>query len=360
MIPFLTFKYTVAAQSESEAFNAHYMLINEIVEVGSTPEVDAFNWWQYVLIIYVSISAILLFRYILNISKLVKSIRQNSKMEYGSYFIVLTQKNESAYSFLKYIFLDKNSYENGHVNQEIIEHEIAHLNQKHTYDLLFIELIRVLLWVNPLWAFYKKALQLNHEFSADRVVVNKTKNLAKYLQLLIVPSNTSMMDLSSPFNYLTIKKRITMITKNTTPKFPMLKKAVVLPVLVVAISIFSTKEMLAQDSSIAKEKKTVEMKLNENGATEFQLKEYEVLTKKYFTKEAKNVKMPTKIDFRKMEEIYLQMNNLQQEKQLIVFMPKIKEILSSEKVNSERDKVIEGLLALFTVDYSQYMMLIKK
>lgn len=97
--------------------------------------------------------------------------------------IVSVDKDFPPFSFLNYIFInDKKLSE--HNMRRIIAHEIIHINQYHTFDILFIELITVLQWFNPFVWLYKKSLQETHEFLADYGVIAQGFSAAKY-QLLI-------------------------------------------------------------------------------------------------------------------------------------------------------------------------------
>src|SRR5690606_39609713 len=71
----------------------------------------------------------------------------------------------------------RNEYENNQIDQELFVHEKAHITQKHSLDILFIEALQILFWFNPLIYLYKKAMKLNHEFLADQKVDRKSTRL---------------------------------------------------------------------------------------------------------------------------------------------------------------------------------------
>jgi beta-lactamase regulating signal transducer with metallopeptidase domain len=87
-------------------------------------------------------------------------------------------------------------------------------NPKHSLDILLIETLKVLFWFNPIFIFYKKAIQLNHEFLADEKVVKSHNDVPFYQNLLISKANANpTYYLASNLNYSVTKKRLIMMTK---------------------------------------------------------------------------------------------------------------------------------------------------
>ena len=96
-------------------------------------------------------------------------------------------------------------------------HEQAHASQKHTADILFIEVLKVVFWFNPLFYLYKKEIKLNHEFLADRAVLKKGLDASVYKELLLsFSSNQNNLSLVNAINYSSIKKRFTVMKKQTS------------------------------------------------------------------------------------------------------------------------------------------------
>ena len=73
-----------------------------------------------------------------------------------------------SFSFLHHIVITRRDYE---LNFDtVLSHELAHVRQRHSWDVLLVEVLRVLFWFNPFLVFYKKSLQQVHEYLADREV----------------------------------------------------------------------------------------------------------------------------------------------------------------------------------------------
>src|SRR5690554_2641468 len=131
-------------------------------------------------------------------------------------FLVLNDTVKSPFSFYDRIYLNKSQWVNGKINPEILHHEQAHIQQKHTLDILFIELLKVFLWFQPFLYVFKRLMQENHEYLADEYSLSKTQDVKHYQQLILNFYNqpSKELQLSSSFYFSNLKKRFIMM-KNT-------------------------------------------------------------------------------------------------------------------------------------------------
>jgi TonB family protein len=211
---------------------------------------------NYILFVYLAVTLFLLTRFLINVYTLFKKVRKNVSVPYNGAKLVLTTDMHVPHSFLNYIFIYKEDFEKGKVEKEIFSHELAHISQQHSLDVLFIELITVFAWINPLLFLYKKSIQLNHEFLADDFVLRTSSSPRDYQYLLLDKAmQPSVLVLSSSFNYLQTKKRIIMMTKKTSFRTAILKEIAVIPLIIITGFLFSTK-VIAQDSKKTAQKQT--------------------------------------------------------------------------------------------------------
>lgn len=203
------------------------------------------NVFYLFIIIYTSISAIFLIRFVFNLWKIIKLINNSSKDLNSSPKIVLSQKKTLPYSFFQFIIVSKTEYEKGQIDYDLIIHEQAHCSQHHSFDIVFMEIIKIIFWFNPIIWILKKEIQLNHEYLADKKVL-QTQNLKSYQDILLnlVFRNNSTY-LASNFNYSLTKKRLIMMTKNNSSMKSMVRKITIVPlVLILAVSLtFSQKNV---------------------------------------------------------------------------------------------------------------------
>ena len=157
-------------------------------------------------------------------------LREKGNIHYFKNFTrILVPESSIAFSFFKSIFLGekipKREY-NG-----IISHELVHIKQHHTLDLLFFELMRIANWFNPLVYVYQNRISELHEFIAD-AQVPKTEREAHYELLLSQAFQTQHISFVNQFFKTSlIKKRIVMLQKTKSKKVWQLKYLMLVPVL---------------------------------------------------------------------------------------------------------------------------------
>ena len=256
IIPFVTFEFiefveTAPVIQYDEPINIEKAEVvlnqNPTIEKVITAQ-ESIDYLPYVFwSIYVSISLIFLFRFSKNYFKLIVKSKINPSVKYKNASLILLEEKTLPHTFLNFIFVNSEDFKNKNIEDELFAHEMVHVNQKHTLDILFIEFLKALLWFHPLFYLYKKAIQLNHEFLADEEIVNTYNNVPYYQNLLLHKSNgNTTIYLASNLNYLITKKRLLMMTKNTSKKLALLKKVAALPILAGLIYFFCI-EIIAQE-----------------------------------------------------------------------------------------------------------------
>ncbi|QTD38871.1 M56 family metallopeptidase [Polaribacter batillariae] len=201
---------------------------------------ESINFSQIILGIYLFIFAMLLFRFGRNLFKIIRKIGQNEKVNHGKATLVLVNDKILPHTFWNFIFINKNDFNDGKIEAELFTHELTHVTQKHTFDVLFIELLQAIFWINPLFIFLKKAIQLNHEFLADEKVINLYKNPFQYQHLLLNKAAwNNEYYLASNLNYSLTKKRLEMMTTQSSKTIIWLKKLAVMPLLAAFIFLFA-------------------------------------------------------------------------------------------------------------------------
>lgn len=198
------------------------------------------NFGDILNVIYILIGLIFLVRFIYNLYELMFKIKTEEKIKDQEITYILDLDSNQPYSFWKYIFIPKKQLKSLH--QNLIDHEKAHCIQKHSLDILLIEIFQILFWFNPFIYFYKKSIKLNHEFLADEYVLQRNSDLKTYQhQILdcIATQNPSMM--ASNFNFILTKKRLLMMTKNTSKRKVKILSFASLPFILSAFVLFSQK-----------------------------------------------------------------------------------------------------------------------
>jgi hypothetical protein len=116
--------------------------------------------------------------------------------------------------------------------EQILSHEKVHVKQKHTLDLLFFELLRIVFWFNPMVYIYQSRISALHEFMADAGVVKNVKKQEYFQQLLNSAFNTRDISfINQFFNHSIIKKRIVMLQKTKSNSVSKFKFLIILPLM---------------------------------------------------------------------------------------------------------------------------------
>ena len=279
--------------------------------------------------LYVIVMLALLLRLSHNMFRLLSNVKKGKRIVYNKKKLVLIKENLVPFSFGSYIYINEADYTNGLIADEMIRHEQAHIEQRHSLDIIFIELLIVFCWFNPVLYLYRRKIKQNHEFQADEAVLKKDNNVTRYQNILIsIISKSGSTGLASSFNYSTIKKRFIMMKKVTSQRKARCRKTLLLPALLLAICMFSA-HTIAIEPPMILPTSTDENKVAEEefiipgkGVSDELLKEYQDIVNKYLEVDTgKEIKWKTmdlsEEDLQRLYIIHVQMNEEQRKKQLI-------------------------------------------
>ncbi len=217
-------------------------------------EKSPMNWSLILWTIYGLGVAGFSFRFMFNLLKIWKRIRNNPKTKHSTIYRILLKEHLPPHTFLKYIFLNKQKFETKSIPNSVLLHEETHAIQRHSLDVLFLEVLQVVFWFNPLIYVYKKTIKLNHEFLADSAVLNGQEDHLNYQNtLLSYLSNDNFnthqsVGIANAINYSSIKKRFIIMKKQTSKKGIAIRSLLLLPVLALMLYGFSQKNVITQNT----------------------------------------------------------------------------------------------------------------
>jgi len=184
--------------------------------------------------LYLVISLLLLVRMAMGITHLLLKKNSSETIQKAKAQLVLLEEHSAPHSFFGYIYLNRQDYRSGKIPEEIIIHELVHYREKHSLDILFVELLKVLFWFNPFIYLYKKAIRINHEYIADETVLECSVKITTYAsQLMNVATYKRTGSLVSNFNFTVTKKRFKMMCEKSSKNIIRWKKILLLPVFMV-------------------------------------------------------------------------------------------------------------------------------
>jgi beta-lactamase regulating signal transducer with metallopeptidase domain len=269
LVPFLSFQ--VNQQTPDVLENIYLPAIlpitqeqSPIVTTAPVPAPATLSLTLIALIVYVLVTLVLLVRFIRNLFRIRQAIAGNQVLHYHEAWLILVNNDIPAHSFLQYVFMSRADYNDPNTRHSLLTHELSHVRQRHSWDILFIELLQVFYWFNPTYIFYKKAIQLNHELQADDTVIKIHGDIPGYQHLLLDKiQHQHIIRLTSSFNYFITKKRLTMMTKSSNRTRMTCLQLALLPLFLCAIFLFSGR-------TYAQDKKTSEKKARTTTGSEKQ------------------------------------------------------------------------------------------
>lgn len=228
--------------------------------------------------IYILITLILLIRFGRNIYAINRLKKGCDLVEDSGIKVVLRSDISTSFSFLNYMFTNKERYEQGSLPPEIIEHEKLHIKQNHSIDIIFIEFLQCIFWFNPFIYFIRKAVKLNHEFLADAFVLGGSTSTYDYQKILLDFTEKQLLSsplLASNLNYGFTKKRLNMMTKNTNKFKSMIKQIAAAGIITSTFWVGGETDVIAQEKEIKSElelKQTLDTKGSLNPAVPLDIK----------------------------------------------------------------------------------------
>ncbi len=165
-----------------------------------------------------------------NLLKIYRLYKQNRREKAGKIILIRVPGLKNAFTFLKYIFIEKNLKPD--VQAKIITHEKVHVEELHTWDLILIQILKISFWFNPLIYLFEKQIKEVHEYIADQKVIKKF-NKKEYLNLLLQNrfQNYELSFVQTFFQKSILKKRIKMQNKKQSPKIHYVKYAGIMAVI---------------------------------------------------------------------------------------------------------------------------------
>ena len=200
------------------------------------------------LLVYAAGMVLFLFRTLLHVFSLYRALSTGSVSRTGEAVMVKTEKYTSAFSFFNYVFINPSVSEQE--AGEILNHEMVHLRQKHWFDLLLVEMMSLIQWMNPFVWIYSALVRQNHENLADEEALQSTSDPAGYrAALLNQVFNARLISLSNSFNFSFYTNRFEMMKKKTYSSYRKLRLLLVLPVFAILFYAFSMPEYVYAGSA---------------------------------------------------------------------------------------------------------------
>jgi len=189
--------------------------------------VQHFTFDDAIVYTYIAGAVIGLLVLLFRLRKLYILTRNNHSIYKDQYKLIHLNDENTAFSFFNYLFIGSNVPQ----AETIIAHELVHIRQKHSVDIIFLEIMKIVNWFNPFIYLIQRSLKTIHEYIADEQTAAYEQDALAYSSFLL--NNAYGIQGSSIahsfFNYNLLKKRIIMLNKNRSGKLARLKYLAALP-----------------------------------------------------------------------------------------------------------------------------------
>jgi TonB-dependent SusC/RagA subfamily outer membrane receptor len=200
-----------------------------------------FGWMDFVLIGSSIITMVLVIILCVQIFK-IQILKKKSEVTPMDGFDFINTKEENApFSFFNNLFWKETISLQDEGGQQIFKHEITHIQQKHTWDRIYCQIVASIFWMNPINWIIQKELITIHEFIADEEAVGNADVAAFAKMLLQTHYGNHFLNPTHQFFYSSIKRRIIMLTTSKHIKYSYARRLMVLPILVIAVGLVSIK-----------------------------------------------------------------------------------------------------------------------
>ncbi len=191
---------------------------------------SAIHWTTILQICYITISLGLIVNVVRGIYR-IYSIRPVRQSKNGAVDIVYHRESIQPFSFLNKIFIPEN------YPQEYLEvvtaHELSHIEQGHSVDILCSRIARAVLWVNPLIYLFDAYLKEVHEHFADKKILSEYDYKTYQRALRFSAFQSLGLSMAHAFNCHNILKRLSQMKKNKSTKSTKLLYVAILPIIII-------------------------------------------------------------------------------------------------------------------------------
>ncbi len=241
LLPLLQLQIWQWKSKNPQVINLAAIMVTNAHEKETTGHSLSLSLPGFILLGYGIIAVCLLLSFTSGLLKLIKMKKHYPSEKVGDVLFINTDLQQAPFSFFKNLFW-KNSIDiSDETGRQIFRHELAHIEQKHSSDKLFLQIITLIFWANPFYWLIQKELSLIHEFIADEKAIDNKDAEAFALMLLQSQFGKNTFLPLQSFNYSPIKRRLRMLTSLSKTNYSYARRILALPVLSLSVLLFAFK-----------------------------------------------------------------------------------------------------------------------
>ena len=197
------------------------------------------DWTMLAAIAYTLIALVLFYLFFRQLRYIQLLTRSCPMEKIGQIRLFVTTEPSAPFSFLNRVFWNDHLERDSPLGRQVFRHELNHIRQRHSLDLLLLKPLTALCWVNPFFHIIYGEIKVIHEFLADHDAITEGDRYQYAEGLVWQTVRNPPSSLLHPFAYSPIKRRITMITK--TSRNSLLSRAMILPLLLLLCCAFAAR-----------------------------------------------------------------------------------------------------------------------
>jgi len=199
-----------------------------VLQVRYVPAYAHFDMQDALLYAYLLGVFVMTIAFAIKVYQLYRLTRVPSVTPARGYKLIYIEGTNTAFSFFGYLFIGAGTLQ----PETVIRHELVHIRQKHSVDILLLEIIKIISWFNPLVYLMPNTFKALHEYIADEKTAAFEPSALAYSSFLV--SNLYGLSGSSIthsfFNYNLLKNRISMLHQKRSGNLARLKYLIILPI----------------------------------------------------------------------------------------------------------------------------------
>lgn len=258
LFPLLKFRFSFPANEET----TFYVLLEAVTISASKVEetiIQHRSAAEYLMVIYFTGVAVFAARFLSQIIQILWIVHKYGITRHEGVRLVFIDSSYSPFSFFNLIFINHKELNEKNI-REIIAHEQVHIRQKHSLDLILLELLTIVQWFNPVIWFYRNSVKCVHEYLADEGVLLSGHNPVSYQEALLSQAlGIQVNNLTNNFNHSLLTKRFIMMTKTKSSRLARLKVLLAAPAAFLLAAIFATTPVFRTMAQVDSKKQLQEL-----------------------------------------------------------------------------------------------------
>ena len=241
LLPFMDIYWWLDSSPQDSSFLQYMPAIGDFPATETALQQNPlYNWKWLTILIGVGVG-VMFVRLIIQYASLLRMHSRAKLFVDGNVRLYEVKEAIVPFSFGAAVYINPSQHEEVEL-KEIIRHEMVHVRQHHTVDVILSELLVVLCWFNPFAWLLRKAIRQNLEFIADRQVLVNGVDRTQYQYLLLKVVGQRHFSMASHLNISALKNRIAMMNKIRTARLHLVKFAFAVPVIAVLLLAFRKQE----------------------------------------------------------------------------------------------------------------------